>query len=297
MRPTDVSHAVGTRTARTDEELLASHETDDFGVFYDRHVRALLGYFQRRTGDPQVAADLTAETFASAIVAQERYVATGAPALAWLYAHRLAAARRLPAARGGRAPDAARALDGAPAAERGGRGDDPAARRRRRRLGCSPSCRATSARRSPRTSSTTQSYAELAASRQHLRGRGPPARLARARHAAPPDGRALMSDFVTELRREVVGAHAQHRVGGGPHAPPPPAAGPRRRRRARGAARRRRVDRALDPAARAERRAARGRRSSGSAAIPPTGCSPPARCGSPTPGRARSSASIPARGR
>ena len=73
------------RTEPTDEELLASHETDDFGVFYDRHVRALLGYFQRRTGNPQVAADLTAETFASAIVAQERYVPTGAPALSWLY--------------------------------------------------------------------------------------------------------------------------------------------------------------------------------------------------------------------
>lgn len=81
-----------TRPARTDEELLASHETDDFGVFYDRHVCALLGYFQRRTGDPQVAADLTAETFASAIVAQERYMPTGAPALAWLYT---IAARRL----------------------------------------------------------------------------------------------------------------------------------------------------------------------------------------------------------
>jgi RNA polymerase sigma-70 factor (ECF subfamily) len=33
-----------------------------------------------------VAADLTGETFASAIVAQERYVPTGAPALTWLYA-------------------------------------------------------------------------------------------------------------------------------------------------------------------------------------------------------------------
>lgn len=81
-----------TRTEPTDEELLASHETADFGLFYDRHVRTLLGYFQRRTGDPQVAADLTAETFASAIVAQERYVPTGAPALSWLYA---IAARRL----------------------------------------------------------------------------------------------------------------------------------------------------------------------------------------------------------
>ena len=77
---------MGAPTEPTDEELLTSHETDDFGVFYDRHVRTLLGYFQRRTGDPQVAADLTAETFASAIVAQERYEPTGAPALAWLYA-------------------------------------------------------------------------------------------------------------------------------------------------------------------------------------------------------------------
>jgi RNA polymerase sigma-70 factor (ECF subfamily) len=87
----DTRQRVDPRTAPTDEELLASHETEDFGVFYDRHVRALLGYFQRRTGDPQVAADLTAETFASAIVAQERYVPTGAPALAWLY--RIAARR------------------------------------------------------------------------------------------------------------------------------------------------------------------------------------------------------------
>jgi RNA polymerase sigma-70 factor (ECF subfamily) len=76
---------VSSRTHLTDEDLLASHETADFAVFYDRHVRALLGYFQRRTGDPQVAADLTAETFASAIVAQERYVPGGAPAVAWLY--------------------------------------------------------------------------------------------------------------------------------------------------------------------------------------------------------------------
>ena len=97
MRARD--QVVGTPTDRTDEELLASHETDDFGVFYDRHVRALLGYFQRRTGDPQVAADLTAETFASAIVAQERYVPTGAPALAWLYRIAVATAGRLPAAR------------------------------------------------------------------------------------------------------------------------------------------------------------------------------------------------------
>jgi RNA polymerase sigma factor (sigma-70 family) len=81
-----------TRTRASDEELLASHDTQAFGVFYDRHVRTLLGYFARRTGDAQAAADLTAETFASAIVAQDRYEDTGAPALAWLYT---IAARRL----------------------------------------------------------------------------------------------------------------------------------------------------------------------------------------------------------
>jgi RNA polymerase sigma-70 factor (ECF subfamily) len=69
----------------SDEDLLASHDTQAFGILYDRHARTLLGYFARRTGDPQVAADLTAETFASAIVAQERYQRTSAPALAWLY--------------------------------------------------------------------------------------------------------------------------------------------------------------------------------------------------------------------
>jgi RNA polymerase sigma-70 factor (ECF subfamily) len=69
----------------SDEDLLASGGTDDFGRFYDRHARTVLGYFARRTGDPQVAADLTAETFASAIAAQKRYRPTGAPALAWLF--------------------------------------------------------------------------------------------------------------------------------------------------------------------------------------------------------------------
>jgi RNA polymerase sigma-70 factor (ECF subfamily) len=52
----------------------------------------VLGYFARRTGDPQAAADLTAETFASAIAAQSRYRRTSAPALAWLFK---IAARRL----------------------------------------------------------------------------------------------------------------------------------------------------------------------------------------------------------
>jgi RNA polymerase sigma factor (sigma-70 family) len=69
----------------SDEELLSSDDPEAFGMFYDRHVRTLLGFFARRTGNPEVAADLTAETFASAIVARTRYVAGDAPAVAWLF--------------------------------------------------------------------------------------------------------------------------------------------------------------------------------------------------------------------
>jgi len=72
-------------TLTSDEELLSSDDPEAFGMFYDRHVRTLLGFFARRTGNPEVAADLTAETFASAIVARRRYVASGAPAIAWLF--------------------------------------------------------------------------------------------------------------------------------------------------------------------------------------------------------------------
>src|SRR3569832_1480341 len=79
-------------TTLSDAELLASDDPAAFGVFYDRHVRSMLGYFARRTGDPEVAADLTAETFASAIVARRRFRPGGPPPSAWLYT---IAARRL----------------------------------------------------------------------------------------------------------------------------------------------------------------------------------------------------------
>jgi RNA polymerase sigma-70 factor (ECF subfamily) len=76
----------------TDEELLVSDDPEAFGVFYDRHVKALLGYFARRTFDSEEAADLTAETFASALVARRRFKPGKAPATAWLFT---IAARRL----------------------------------------------------------------------------------------------------------------------------------------------------------------------------------------------------------
>ena len=81
----------------SDEDLLLSTDPEDFGRFYDRNVHAVLGYFARRTHDPELAADLTAETFASALVARRRFRRAATPAVAWLFGiahHKLAYARR-----------------------------------------------------------------------------------------------------------------------------------------------------------------------------------------------------------
>jgi RNA polymerase sigma factor (sigma-70 family) len=77
---------VGTPDPRSDAELLraSARDPDAFGEFYDRHGSFLLAFFQRRIRCPEIAADLTAETFAQAFVARRRYRDTGAPALAWL---------------------------------------------------------------------------------------------------------------------------------------------------------------------------------------------------------------------
>jgi RNA polymerase sigma-70 factor (ECF subfamily) len=70
----------------TDEALLASGEPEDFARFYDRYVQSLLAYFQRRTRDPEAAADLTAETFAAALAARRRFRPRATPASVWLFA-------------------------------------------------------------------------------------------------------------------------------------------------------------------------------------------------------------------
>ena len=84
---------------RTDEELLAAvdGEPEAFGIFYRRHVRPLLGYFVRRTGDAELAADLCAETFAAALDGLRRFDPARGPAVAWLYgiARRRATRRRV----------------------------------------------------------------------------------------------------------------------------------------------------------------------------------------------------------
>ncbi len=70
-----------------DDAILAGLDDapDAFAVFYRRHVAALLGYFLRRTHDPELAADLCAETFAAALDGAHRFDPARGPAVAWLY--------------------------------------------------------------------------------------------------------------------------------------------------------------------------------------------------------------------
>jgi hypothetical protein len=86
---------------RTDEQLLAAvdaGEPEAFGAFYRRHVTALLGYFLRRTRDAELAADLTAETFAAALDGLRRFDPRRGPAVAWLYGSPGASSRARPGA-------------------------------------------------------------------------------------------------------------------------------------------------------------------------------------------------------
>lgn len=70
----------------TELVLLSREQPDAFGAFYRRHAEGLLKYFARRTLDPEVAADLTAETFAEAFSSRARFRDRGAGAAGWLYA-------------------------------------------------------------------------------------------------------------------------------------------------------------------------------------------------------------------
>ena len=69
----------------TDDELLASDEPEDFALFYRRHLDWVLGYLQRRTGDAELAADLCAEVFATALLARSRYKPRDGHANSWLF--------------------------------------------------------------------------------------------------------------------------------------------------------------------------------------------------------------------
>ena len=81
----------------SDEELLGHNDASSFELFYNRYFERVLAFFSRRTRDPELAADLTAETFAAALAARRRYRQESGGAGAWLFGiayHKLADAQR-----------------------------------------------------------------------------------------------------------------------------------------------------------------------------------------------------------
>jgi DNA-directed RNA polymerase specialized sigma24 family protein len=69
-------------------------DADAIARLYDAHADALLGFFVKRTYQPEVAMDLVADTFAAAFADRRRFDGSGdEAATAWLYGiarHRLA---------------------------------------------------------------------------------------------------------------------------------------------------------------------------------------------------------------
>ena len=118
---------------RSDDDLLAATrlEPEAFAVFYRRHVGPLLAYFARRTRDAELAADLTAETFAAALARRASPPSRSAGRRRRGCTASLAASSRTPPAKGAVEDRARRRLGMAP---------DHAHRRRR----------SSASRRSPR---------------------------------------------------------------------------------------------------------------------------------------------------
>ena len=72
---------------RDDAELLALTQSVPaaFDVFFVRHSKAIASYLWRHTGNQDVAADLTSETFAVALEAVARYDPAKGAARGWLF--------------------------------------------------------------------------------------------------------------------------------------------------------------------------------------------------------------------
>jgi RNA polymerase sigma factor (sigma-70 family) len=100
--------------APTDAALLAAvaHEPEAFGTFYRRHVKAVLAYRLARTRQPEVAADLCAEVFATALEQADRFDERRGPARAWLLT--MAGSRLIDSIRRGKVEDQARRRLGMP---------------------------------------------------------------------------------------------------------------------------------------------------------------------------------------
>ena len=77
-----------------------------FVAFYREHAQPVLAFLARRTGDPELAADLTAEVFAEVLRKRARFNPARGDARSWLFA--IAAHKQIDAHRRGHAEDRAR---------------------------------------------------------------------------------------------------------------------------------------------------------------------------------------------
>jgi RNA polymerase sigma factor (sigma-70 family) len=74
---------------RSDEDLLeaaAAGDADAFGEFYRRHVAAITTFVRRRCASTEVAFDLVAESFASAVAGLGTYRRDRGSARGWMFA-------------------------------------------------------------------------------------------------------------------------------------------------------------------------------------------------------------------
>ena len=178
----------------------------------------LLGYFARRVHDPEVAADLTAETFAAALASRRRFRRGATPAVAWLFGiaqHKLGDYRRR-----GAAEDRMRRRLGI---ERVPVGEDD--REMIAMLGRDAAWQLIDELPPEQREAVRahvlddRPYAGDRGGRRHLRGGRAQAREPRPRRPATADG--PMSDFVTALREELVEAAERERTRRLPRVHPP----------------------------------------------------------------------------
>ena len=210
---------------RSDDELLAAtrSEPEAFAVFYRRHVGPLLGYFARRTRDAELAADLTAETFAPALGGAHRHRPERGPAVAWLYG--IARRQLTHAARRGAVEDRAR-RGSACRRSRSPMRRSSAWRRGRRRRSAAVLHEGLAAMPADQREAVLarvldeREYADIA-TRPHVGVRRPQARLARPRRTAlPTGGQRVMTDFIADLEAELLAA-AHRRAAGRRRSPAP----------------------------------------------------------------------------
>lgn len=102
----DTPHGRWTGVDDRDLLVLGCHDRDAFAELYRRHVGGVLAYFSRALDRSDLAFDLTAETFAAALLALPTYKPGPAPGRSWLYA--IAHNRLVDSVRKGRAEAQAR---------------------------------------------------------------------------------------------------------------------------------------------------------------------------------------------